>query len=216
MLSGDDPGAAAVRTVFLYGPACSEPNASEVLGAAAHCERATLLGGRLRRFFSGRPLLWSKDLAAFAQQQADRVAGSESCTPGYNPGYVGFGENVFYGVVGQSFARYRTCLLAAMFSAETVEADPRLSGATAGARYNPRSATQAWIEQGKVYDEDANACTAGQDCAAFLQVVWRNTTAFGCAEALCPYTGGDINGTAQYFVCNYWPAAAVVDGTRPY
>eukprot|EP00850_Spirogloea_muscicola_P004625 SM000020S05975 [mRNA] locus=s20:129734:130874:- [translate_table: standard] len=142
---------------------------------------------RQRRFFSDRPLLWSKDLAAFAQQHADRVVGSESCAPSYNPSNAGFGENIFYGVVGQSFARY-----------------------------NPRSATQAWIEQGKVYDEDANACLAGQDCAAFLQVVWRNTTAFGCAEALCPYTGGDINDTAQYFVCNYWPAAAVVDGTGPY
>lgn len=54
-----------------------------------------------------------------------------------------------------------------------------------------------------------NACKPGKICNHYTQVIWRNTTAVGCAWAL------DLNQKQKYFVCRYQPAGNVL-GQYPY
>jgi uncharacterized protein YkwD len=70
----------------------------------------------------------------------------------------------------------------------------------------------SWASEAADYDYASNSCAAGEECAHYIQLVWRSTTAVGCAVASCP---GMIWSTTQYLVCNYVPGARY-GGQRPY
>jgi hypothetical protein len=74
-----------------------------------------------------------------------------------------------------------------------------------------------WAEEWPDYDYAANACAAGKVCGHYTQLVWRTTTAVGCARATC--AGGSPpagwTGAWEYWVCNYEPPGNWV-GERPY
>ncbi|CAL9137867.1 unnamed protein product [Musa acuminata var. zebrina] len=69
-------------------------------------------------------------------------------------------------------------------------------------------AVNAWVDEKQYYDYDSNSCADGQVCETYTQVVWKNSTAIGCAGVQCDNGG-------IFIICNYNPAGNIV-GERPY
>ncbi|XP_050210995.2 pathogenesis-related protein 1B-like [Mercurialis annua] len=69
-------------------------------------------------------------------------------------------------------------------------------------------AVNKWLDQKGYYDYNSNNCTSGHICNEYVQVVWRNTTNFGCAKVKCT-TGGTL------VTCNYDPPGNIA-GQKPY
>lgn len=76
----------------------------------------------------------------------------------------------------------------------------------------PEFTVQLWASEAQYYTLATNSCVPGQVCGHYTQLVWRNTTSVGCAQANCPA------GPTQWrywVVCNYSPPGNWV-GQRPY
>ncbi len=78
-----------------------------------------------------------------------------------------------------------------------------------GATYSPTQIVDTWAGEGVSYNYASNTCAAGKVCGHYTQVVWRNTTAIGCAVATCPAT------QKQVVACQYTPPGNYT-GQRPY
>ncbi|PAN08622.1 hypothetical protein PAHAL_1G424800 [Panicum hallii] len=79
-----------------------------------------------------------------------------------------------------------------------------------GAGWTPADVVSAWVRERALYDPRANACRGAPGaCGHYTQIVWRSTTAVGCALVTC---GG---GRATFGVCSYNPPGNYV-GMRPY
>ncbi|MFJ4668361.1 CAP domain-containing protein [Kitasatospora purpeofusca] len=65
-----------------------------------------------------------------------------------------------------------------------------------------------WVAEGQYYDYASNTCAAGHTCAQYTQIVWKNTTSVGCADATAR------NG-ALVVTCVYSPPGDI-PGQRPY
>ncbi|HEY0193753.1 MAG TPA: CAP domain-containing protein [Kofleriaceae bacterium] len=81
--------------------------------------------------------------------------------------------------------------------------------ASSGTATGP-GAVGAWAGELAHYHYDTNACDSGQDCGHYTQIVWRTTTALGCALATC-------RGLAypSSIVCDYGPGGNV-NNAKPY
>ncbi|XP_042374791.1 pathogenesis-related protein 1-like [Zingiber officinale] len=77
-----------------------------------------------------------------------------------------------------------------------------------GADWTAADAVGLWVGEQQYYDYDSNSCAAGQVCGHYTQVVWRSSTAIGCARVTC-------NNGAIFIICNYNPPGNI-DGQRPY
>ncbi|KAF0931142.1 hypothetical protein E2562_002499 [Oryza meyeriana var. granulata] len=81
-----------------------------------------------------------------------------------------------------------------------------------GGGWKPEDVVAAWVSQERaLYDARSNSCRAGSSaaCGHYTQIVWRRTTAVGCALATC------AGGRGTYAVCSYNPPGNYV-GVRPY
>lgn len=140
-----------------------------------------------RKHFKDGALVWDKKVARFAQAHGVSITHNANCSPDFNEDNQEYGENLYWAVYEHG--------------------------------QEPWSITECvheWARQGKKYNYEENTCAEGEDCAAYLQVVWKETTRMGCGEVFCPYHG-DFKGVAQFFVCNYTPAANLTEGhPRPY
>ncbi|KAI6700141.1 hypothetical protein NL676_014465 [Syzygium grande] len=79
----------------------------------------------------------------------------------------------------------------------------------AGTALAPRAAVGAWVKEKIYYDHASNTCAAGHQCGVYTQVVWRNSSEVGCAQASC------VKEAASLTICFYNPPGNVV-GERPY
>jgi hypothetical protein len=81
----------------------------------------------------------------------------------------------------------------------------------------PTDAITLWAAEAADYTYATNTCAAGKACGHYTQIVWRGSTAVGCASALChtgsPFTGFGTDWT--FFVCDYSPPGNYV-GMKPY
>jgi hypothetical protein len=74
-----------------------------------------------------------------------------------------------------------------------------------------------WASEAANYFYSTNTCAAGQTCGHFTQLVWRDTTAVGCAVQQC--TTNSPFGTSfpdwAYAVCDFSPPGNIT-GVSPY
>ena len=82
---------------------------------------------------------------------------------------------------------------------------------SAGADWSAADAVASWVSEKRWYDHGSNSCSApeGRSCGHYTQVVWRDSTAVGCARVVCD------NGGGVFITCNYNPPGNFV-GQSPY
>jgi pathogenesis-related protein 1 len=73
--------------------------------------------------------------------------------------------------------------------------------------YTAGDAVDSWADERKDYNYDSNKCNSGKVCGHYTQIIWKNTTKFGCAKSIC-------NGAVTW-VCNDDPPGNYI-GQKPY
>lgn len=77
----------------------------------------------------------------------------------------------------------------------------------------PADVVASWAKEAANYDYATNGC-AGV-CGHYTQIVWRNTTAVGCAIQKCTTGSPFSSGTWYFAVCDYSPPGNW-NGEKPY
>ncbi|CAN6209246.1 unnamed protein product [Urochloa humidicola] len=80
---------------------------------------------------------------------------------------------------------------------------------SAGKDWSASDAVGSWVSEKQWYDHGSNTCAAGKTCGHYTQVVWRASTAIGCARVVCNNNGG------VFITCNYNPPGNF-NGQSPY
>jgi hypothetical protein len=88
----------------------------------------------------------------------------------------------------------------------------------AGVGQTPAQAVALWVSEMQYYNHANNTCSApsNSSCGHYTQVVWKATTAVGCAKVTCT-TGSPLGtgGSWDYSVCDFTPAGNY-SGQSPY
>ncbi|XP_015694938.1 pathogenesis-related protein PRB1-2-like [Oryza brachyantha] len=128
------------------------------------------------------PVTWDAKVAEYAAGYARQRAGD--CKMVHSGGKNGaYGENLWWGSAGRAWT-----------AADAVT-----------------KSDFAWVKEKQWYHHAGNRCSApaGKTCYHYTQVVWRRSTAIGCARVVC-------NGNLGVFIiCNYSPAGNI-RGQSPY
>ena len=129
---------------------------------------------------------YSKSLEASAQAWADVLKKSNRCRMRHSKSDGSYGENLYWAsAVNWSDGRKEL------------------------QKVTPRHVVDSWGSEKADYNYNKNSCVPGKVCGHYTQVVWRTTTAVGCAMAVCN------DDKTQIWVCQYKPAGNWI-GERPY
>jgi hypothetical protein len=79
------------------------------------------------------------------------------------------------------------------------------------------AAVASWVNEKSSYDYATNTCASGQMCGHYTQIIWKTTTAVGCAHVSCTTPIAALGGATKwdFSVCDYSPPGNYV-GQRPY
>ena len=158
-------------------------------GASGRVAGAADAHNRVRSKHNLPPLAWSDSLASYAQEWANQLADAKGCQMEHRPNGGQFkqlhGENLYW-------------------------ASPKIwsDGRREAQDISINDVVGSWASEEKDYNYSNNSCAPGKQCGHYTQIVWKSTTAVGCAVKQC----GD---SAQLWVCNYSPAGNYV-GEKPY
>lgn len=78
-----------------------------------------------------------------------------------------------------------------------------------GQAVTPRLAVATWVKEKNYYNYATNSCAANHMCGVYKQVVWRNSSELGCAQATCSKDQTSLT------ICFYNPPGNYI-GERPY
>lgn len=78
-----------------------------------------------------------------------------------------------------------------------------------GINWSPRKVVTKWVEESVNYNRFTNTCAPGKMCGHYTQVIWRTTTAVGCARTKCN------NNLGFLVVCEYSPSGNF-EGETPF
>lgn len=78
-----------------------------------------------------------------------------------------------------------------------------------GAAETPRMAVEKWVEEKQYYNHADNTCAPNHQCGVYTQVVWRNSSEVGCAQAMC------VKEKTSLTICLYNPPGNYI-GESPY
>jgi len=129
---------------------------------------------------------YSTELEVSAQAWADTLKKTNRCKMRHSKGEGRYGENIFW-----------------------ASALAWSDGRKELQQVTPKQVVDSWGSEKTDYSYENNSCKPGKMCGHYTQVVWRTTTAVGCARAVCDDT------LAQVWVCQYKPAGNWV-GNKPY
>ena len=120
-------------------------------------------------------LVWSDEIAAYAQEWAEYLRDNHDCDLQHRS-WLGmaeksYGENLYGSSVWGM-----------------------------GLNTTPQAVVDAWWSEIVDYDYASNSCT--KVCGHYTQVMWKGSTRLGCGMAVCD--GGD-NAASDVWVCNYDP-----------
>ncbi|EOA21612.1 hypothetical protein CARUB_v10002025mg [Capsella rubella] len=76
-------------------------------------------------------------------------------------------------------------------------------------KWSPKRVVAKWMQEGFNYDRTTNSCKLGEMCGHYTQIVWRTTTAVGCAREKCDNNRGFL------VVCEYSPSGNY-EGESPF
>ena len=134
-------------------------------------------------------LVWSDDLALYAQKWADQLALKKGCRmlhrSAAKENSQQYGENLYWA----SAKRWS-------------------DGTLAVQKVTPEIVVLSWESEQKDYAYASNSCRNGKVCGHYTQIVWRQSQLIGCGKAVC-------EDKSQVWVCNYDPPGNIV-GQRPY
>ena len=134
-------------------------------------------------------LIWSEDLANYAQEWANQLKATKNCDIVHRP------------TSGQFKQRYGENL----FQAGALTWS---DGRTELQKISAKDVVGPWVAEKSDYNLASNTCDAGKVCGHYTQVVWKKTTQVGCAVAVC-------GNKSQAWVCNYNPPGNYI-GQRPF
>jgi len=110
---------------------------------------------KVRKDVGTKPLQWSTELAAYAQEWADNLA-QKNCELEHRPHSGEFkqihGENIFWG---------------------------------SGSGYTALNASESWYSEIKVYKHGPLTSENWSDAGHYTQMVWKDTNEVGIAQAVC-------------------------------
>lgn len=131
-------------------------------------------------------LSYSPELAEAAQAWADNLKRTHNCRMQHSKSDGKYGENLYW-----------------------ASAIDWSDGRKELQRVSPWKIVDSWGSEKTDYDHASNSCAIGKICGHYTQMVWRTTTAVGCAMAVCEDT------LEQVWVCRYQPAGNWA-GRKPY
>ncbi|EOX91243.1 hypothetical protein QUC31_003009 [Theobroma cacao] len=77
-----------------------------------------------------------------------------------------------------------------------------------GAAVTPRMAVDTWVKEKNYYNYASNSCAPNHMCGVYTQVVWKNSSELGCAQATCKEQ-------ITLTICFYNPPGNYI-GEKPY
>ncbi|MBB5020128.1 uncharacterized protein YkwD [Chitinivorax tropicus] len=131
-------------------------------------------------------LNWSEPLAKFAQEWADHLKASNSCTMRHRADSQRLfnnqvtGENLYYSWSSVPYTGFQS---------------------------TPEAVIKLWADEKPDYSFVTRNCAPNKACGHYTQIIWKSTTTVGCGRAQC--------NTQEIWVCNYLPAGNV-SGQNPY